>query len=432
MDKKYSNSLSAGAAKVCITPPKEWLPMFNKRNFLGGGPDSYFGTILDDIYVKSLVIDNGHERIVFVVFDMIALPYPVHDMRQIAADAAGVSVQNVLFTCTHNHNAITCENARMYNHPNLEFRARVREYLEIIKVAIKQVVTEAVSKLQPAKVGFGKGDSYVNVNRHVEKENGKNTIAGFEPDRYSDRELSMLRVDALNGDPICFMFNYGCHASLLANNKPDGEYTQISSDFVGNACAKIEAMYDNKPIAIYTPAASGDQNAVIIPRVYDVKPDASSTMRDFGAAGPIVWDFMGSMFARDIAKVAESITTFKDHTKIWTTKKNVPCPGEALPLDCRDRSDFIFETTLFMLGDIAIAASSGEFYAAIGRRLKDDSPYRKIMFITIAGPMPGGYIKDDSGHGIAEGIIRKTFYEMMDEYSDGKPRYFDPNTSTSE
>lgn len=419
--KNKNNSLFAGAAKVCITPPEEWLPMFNKRNFLGGGPDSYFGAVLDDIFVKSLVIENGYERIVMVVFDLIALPYPVHDMRQIAADAAGVSVQNVLFTCTHNHNAITCENARMYNHPNLEFRARVREYLEIIKNAVKQVVSEAVSKLQPAKIGFGKGDSYVNVNRHVEKENGKNTIAGFEPDRYSDRELSVLRVNDTDGEPICILFNYGCHASLLANNKPDGKYTQISSDFVGNACTKIEAMYNSAPIAIYTPAASGDQNAVLIPRVYDVMPDASSVMHDFGAAGPIVWEFMGDMFARDIFKVANSITNYKDHTRIWTTKKNVPCPGEALPLDAPIRKDFIFELTLFMFGDIAIAASSGEFYAAIGRRLKDDSPYRKIMFITIAGPMPGGYIKDDSGSGIAEGIIRENLYGMMEQYSNGFP-----------
>ena len=77
--KNKNNSLFAGAAKVCITPPEEWLPMFNKRNFLGGGPDSYFGAVLDDIFVKSLVIENGYERIVMVVFDLIALPYPVHD-----------------------------------------------------------------------------------------------------------------------------------------------------------------------------------------------------------------------------------------------------------------------------------------------------------------------------------------------------------------
>lgn len=416
-----NKQLLAGAAKVCITPPAQWLPLFNKRNFLGGGPDSYFGSILDDLYVKSLILDNGIERLVIVVFDLIALPYPVHEMREIAAQAAGVSVQNVLFTCTHTHNAISCENEYFYNHPDPVFRDHVHEYLKIVRGAIKTVVENAVLSLQPAKVGFGKGESYVNCNRHVEKENGKNTIAGFERDRVSDRELSVLRVDALNGTPICFLFNYACHASLLANNKPVGEYTQISSDLAGNACRKLEEMWDNKPIAIYTPGSGGDQNAVMIARVYDVLPDASSVMHDFGAAGPVILDFMADKLAHDANKVVKSITDFKEYTKLWATKKNVKCSGEALPLDAPNRDDFIFEFTLFMLGDIALAASNGEIYSAIGMRIKDNSPYRKIMYINIAGPMFGGYIKDDSGHGIAEGVIRESLYAMMENYSDGLP-----------
>lgn len=409
--------LQASAAKINITPPPEWLPFYNKRNGLGGGPDSYFGSILDDIYTKALMIDNGEERIVFVVYDALALPVNTPELREIAAEAAGTSVKNVLITVTHDHNAVPCNTSDFKINDEYSL-SRITEYLEVFKSSTKEAVEDCVKKLQPAKIGYGSGLSYVNVNRHAICENGANTIAGFERHRYSDRELIVLRIDALDGTPISFLFNYGCHASLLANNKPDGKYTQISGDLAGAACRKVEALWDNKPIVIHTCGSGGDQNAVLIARVYDVFPDGSSVMHDFGPAGPICLDFMADKLAADVNKVAESITEFKSYTPLWASKRAVTCSKDALPLNARVRQDFTFEFELFMLGDIAVATTNGEMYSAIGRRVKDESPFRKTIYMNVPDTAVG-YIKDDSGNGIGEKVIKENIFAMMSEYSQG-------------
>ncbi len=411
--------LRASAAKVNITPPEEWLPFYNKKNGLGGGPDSYFGSILDDIYTKALMIDNGEERIVIVVYDALALPVHVDELRDIAADAAGISVKNVLITVTHDHNAVPC-NASDFKIEDEYSLSRITEYLDVFRTSTREAVEKCVKTLQPAKLGYGSGLSYVNVNRHAICEGGANTIAGFERHRYSDRELIVLRIDSPDGEPIAFLFNYGCHASLLANNKPDGKYTQISGDLAGATCRKVEAMWDNKPVVIHTCGSGGDQNAVLIARVYDVLPDASSVMHDFGPVGPICLDFMSDKLAADVDKFARSITEFKEYTPLWAAKRKVRCGKEARPPEPRDqaRGDVDFEFELFMLGDIAIATTNGEMYSAIGRRVKDESPFRKTIYMNVPDTAVG-YIKDDSGNGLGERVIKENLFAMMSEYSQG-------------
>lgn len=46
-----NNKIIAGAAKVCVTPTPDYFPLFNKKNFIGGGPDSIFKCAHDDVYL---------------------------------------------------------------------------------------------------------------------------------------------------------------------------------------------------------------------------------------------------------------------------------------------------------------------------------------------------------------------------------------------
>ena len=53
--------ISAGAAKICITPPSEMMPAYFHGKMI-------FEGIYEDIYLRALVFDNGDRRMAFLSY----------------------------------------------------------------------------------------------------------------------------------------------------------------------------------------------------------------------------------------------------------------------------------------------------------------------------------------------------------------------------
>lgn len=429
--------LMAGSAKVNITPSPDYFPVFNKPNGIGGGSDSIFSCAHSDIYVRGLLIDNGIERVFILSLDwgMIDSLYDNGEVfSKIISETADVPMKNIMATVTHNHNCLDLNMAKMAMNPDPNSPMRLKpspvtddliekakRYQTEVEEAVRELAILAVKHMKPARIGFGKGVCYANVNRHCYSETGMPSIAGFEPDRPSDRELIVLKVDDTEGNNIAVIYNYAAHASLLANNKPDGEHTELSGDWPGEVSRKLEEYLGEGSVALHLPGAGGDQNCIMIARVYKVLPNGKGTMYDFGPVGYTVLEFMADMIFRDTVKVMNSIKDYKEYTRVWAGKSTCPWQEEFAKFDGgkfseRHKRDSEFQFTLIMLGDIALASTNGEIYTKIGMRFKEDSPYRKTMFITHGGRMLG-YIKDDSGHGAAENAIRDHLYGLMEQYS---------------
>lgn len=406
----------AGAAKVCITPPAEFFPLYHKSNSIAKSGDYYFTAVYDDVYVRVLVMEADKTRSVIAVFDAPGIPYSVEDMYNIIAKAADVPHDNIIVTCTHDHNNLFTDNPEFINNHGDEYREKMLKLLDIQKAALKTAVETAVSAIQPAKVGMDIGKSYLNVNRHVDLENGGYSIGGFELDKPSDRDLAVIRIDALDGTPISILFNYAAHASCMTNCDAHGTGTEITAD-IGLACTKVEHMWDDKPVVIFTSGAAGDQNMVMISRVYDVLQDGTTPMHDLDKpAGRIILEFMTDLLARDVNKVTAGITKFHEKTKMWAAKRNLVAPAAGFPDRGARAKDESLELSLIMIGNFAIAASNGEIYTEIGMRMKQGAPFKNVMYITHAGTRLG-YIRDASGNGIIEKLIKDNLWEMMDEYS---------------
>lgn len=411
-----SYQFKAGAAKVCITPSEEFFPLYHKSNSIAKSGDYYFTQVHDDVYVRVLIMEAGETRSAIAVFDAPGIPYSVDDMYDIVSAAGNIPKTNIIVTCTHDHNNLFTDNLMFINGHGDEYREKMLKILEMQKQALKTAVETAVAALQPAKIGMDIGKSYLNVNRHVDLENGGFSIGGFEMDKPSDRDLAVIRIDALDGTPISILFNYAAHASCMTNCDATGTGTDITAD-IGLSCTYIENMWDNKPIAIFTSGAAGDQNMVMISRVYDVLPDGRTPMHDFDKpAGRIVLEFMSGLLARDVNKVAQGITKFHENTKIWCTKREIMAPAASFPDRGERAKDEPVELSLIMVGNFAIAASNGEIYTEIGMRMKQGAPFKNVMYITHAGSRLG-YIRDVSGNGIVENIIKNNLWDMMDEYS---------------
>ena len=89
--------LRAGAAKVNITPPVGITLIGSK-----GYPSDY---ILDDLYAKALVLNDGETTLAIVSLDLLYSPLEdiTQPVRDIITEKIGIPSQNILVCATHTH-----------------------------------------------------------------------------------------------------------------------------------------------------------------------------------------------------------------------------------------------------------------------------------------------------------------------------------------
>ena len=126
----------AGAAKVDITPDESKLP----GNIEG---------IHDRIYSRAIVVDNGVTSAALVTVDTgMILEQLWKNLTKKIEKELGIPAENILLTPTHTHSGV------MGPHPDLES-------------SVFNSVKMARERLQPARIGYGSGVSYINVNRNI-------------------------------------------------------------------------------------------------------------------------------------------------------------------------------------------------------------------------------------------------------------------------
>jgi hypothetical protein len=95
-------------------------------------------------------------------------------------------------------------------------------------------IREARSQLEPARLGIGTGTASANVNRRERRANGR-TVLGVNPDGPVDRQIGLLRLERIDGSPICLIANYAIHGTALG-----GGNRQISGDVPGFVADYVE------------------------------------------------------------------------------------------------------------------------------------------------------------------------------------------------
>ena len=127
-------ALRAGAARVDYTPRGPELP----GNFTG---------VLDPIFVRTLVLDNGSTRAALVAVDAGAIPSDLY--QKVSARAAAeldIAAKQLLISASHTH--------------SVPFRLDAG-----VEETILRSLRESIARLQPAQVAWGTGVSHINVNR---------------------------------------------------------------------------------------------------------------------------------------------------------------------------------------------------------------------------------------------------------------------------
>ena len=388
----------AGASRLCITPDPSYFPVEHFNNRATGKPSVFNGTIRENIFLRTIVLDSEQGLFVIAVLDLPGVP-EAPDLRALIAQQADTPLENVILTCTHNHSGLYADNPVFERWFSADFSEKVHRYRTYLREAAPVAVQQALDSLQPAQVGIAAGESYLNVCRN-ESALGKDAgTYGFMPGVAVDRRLTALELKTLNGDAIAVLLNYPVHACAMIHNQPTGNGTEISGDFVGHACCLLE---EKRPgcVVAFTSGAAGDLNPIMMARVNIPKTDGSIATKDLGEGGPAVLEFMGTRFAMDAERVLESITEYDASPALQSTEEEFTLPHSAVVLPGPpDPVDF--HVGFMRIGNAGIIFTNGEVFNQIGIRLKHKLPLRYPIVITHTGTW-SGYVKDDSGVGLFE------------------------------
>jgi hypothetical protein len=85
-----------------------------------------------------------------------------------------------------------------------------------------------VLALRPARSAAGHGVSDISVNRRLHLKDRNRTLVSQNVDGYTDRTLTVVRIDAMDETPIASIVGYGSHPIILAHQN-----RQISPDYPG-------------------------------------------------------------------------------------------------------------------------------------------------------------------------------------------------------
>lgn len=408
-----AGTFRVGAAKVDITPAQNELP----KGYLG---------ILDQIYSRAIVIDNGHTSAALVTLDAGVVPDDVcKTVGERIEKELGIPAVNILFTATHSHSVPGV--FPMFARPGASLDSAAMARVSAYEDKVFQSVKLAKTQLQPARISYGTGVSYINVQRDIIDPVTHGWWEGANYAGVSDKTVAVIKFESLTGEPIAIYYNYAMHAVITGN------LDLVSGDAPGATSKYIENHFNNKVVALWSEGAAGDQNPIYFQQTYDLRKiriddyakqgkDISNAMPPGGQGmdrnNPEVIRLMneqkemivsmGQMLGEEVLRVVRDAKNGETDGRLLGKTTTITCPGRIRTNEGRggiegtykDGPPVELKLGLLMIDDIAIGATNGEVYNLIAQRLKAESPYKKTMLATLTNGMAmSGYIPDDASFG---------------------------------
>ncbi len=402
-------TLRVGAARVDITPPSD----------AANPPSGKYAH--EKLYARAIVLDTGATRAALIGVDLGGLSDGIWQAAatQIAAELK-CPIQNILMSATHTHSAFGPGGFRALSDSNAPPPPIIGQMLD--------AVGQAKTKLQPARVGFGSGRSYLNVNRDAIDSESHLWKQAPNLDGPSDKTVAVVEFLAENGAPIAVYIDYGMHP---VNGFLGGF---ISADFAGAASRYVEQAFGDKAVAVFAQGASGDQNPLYLRAATNAlasrggMPITGYVMTREAIEAPIrdekvkagqldpqvreqlerVMDSEGVLLGEEVIRVMTNIKRLDGNPSIAAEQKTVTCSGrkrtdtgrEGAPGTYVDGDPVEIRLGALRIGNIALTSVDAEIYSAIGLRLKRESPMANTVLVTLAnGRADSGYIPNDTAFG---------------------------------
>lgn len=417
--------LKAGVASVDITPP-----VGVDMTGFGGRPSGAIG-IHDPLYAKALVLDDGNTKLVAVTTDLLSLEFELIDkIRALVKEKTGISTTNIMINSSHTHSGPAA--ISLHGMGKLD-----TAYLDVLYRKTTGAVIMANDRLSPAKLGYGRGDVQIGVNRREKRTDG-NMVLGINLEGAIAPYVDVLRVDkdTDNHDAkqdawsTAIFFSHAAHPVVLG-----GSNVLISADYPGYAAKTIEAV-ENTDVAMFAQGCCGNINsnpvggtfedarrlgtilgsAVIgvaerIETVDKVELSAESKIVELPLKAPlpeVEAQKLVDQCAKELDRVKEQEL---GRPQSYLAQGRYDWANDMLKLSKRgdtERSQK-FEVQIMKIGDIALIGLSGEVFVDFALELDEKSP-------SDINPIVLGYTNGCIGYVPTEDAYPKGGYEVDTAY----------------
>ncbi len=384
--------LDAGIARIDITPP---LSLNAPLGGYGERMNKPAQGVHDRIFAKALFLSDGSRKFVIVTADMIGFPptFKPEIVRQLADSE--VTLENLLLLPSHSHTSVEMNAFNPDNHYKIPqigiYDPAVHKFLLDQFTA---VIREAARHPVPVRVGTS-----------------SQIIPGWNRNRRHpggvvDDELTLTRVDTLDGKSLAVLVNFAAHPTFLG-----AEQMEFSGDWPGQLQRSLEALVGQQTTVMYYNGAEGDQAPV-------ARPDSGSSP----------WE-KGNRYGTELAIIAwrvfTSIETQRDipfqfhrqeielpatswHPKFMETGGAEYGLTEALLKEMLPRM-YPKKTASVSLrfGDLLIVGIPGEMAAELGRTIKQDASKK----MGVAFPVIGGLADEWDSYILSAAEYRSGGYE---------------------
>lgn len=397
----HAEGFKAGFAKRDITP-KAPMPMWG----YGARHGALAQGAATPLYAKALVIDAGGAKVALVGLDLGRSPiYSSVDAIEAAVKQQS-NVDYVMMVGSHTHHG-----------PALELKdepgkgqgryAPGSAYAKELEQNIIAAINEAAGSVVEAKIGWGGQATDLNRNRHSK----------VEP-KPRDPELSVLRVDDLQGKTIALLVNLAAHATIASIM----DY-RWNAEWPGAMQGAVETALGTN--CMFMQGASGDMS-----------PNTNDERRGV--------DGFGKAVAAKVMEINQGIqTSVPEHPSVKGMYDSFSCPGRIDLTDKFVQSVFkqgFFPEMIAMLddfpngvitarlvtvvvnGQLALAGGSGEFFSDLSNRLKQESKAQKTLLFGYCNGhcmyLPTERAVEEGGYGADRGfawVQPQTGREMVDK-----------------
>jgi len=245
-------SLSAGVAKANITPNPATY------NWVTREP---YGTVVDSIYVRALVLNDGQQEIAIFSWDLLnTSEQGVRRMREAIHSATGIPESNILMNASHNHSGPLFPR---YGGRGWGRRDSIYvEWAERLPGICADIAGKAQAAARPAVLSVGRSNATEWLFNRMPVSPADTVVTMFRPEnpislpdglRFGpmDPTLTVLSLHDPEGKAIATVFSVPCHAVSIYRFTGG-----IASGWPGPACKHITDALGGE--ALFLQGCAGD------------------------------------------------------------------------------------------------------------------------------------------------------------------------------
>jgi neutral ceramidase len=343
----------------------------------------------DDLYAKSVILDDGKNQIVVVACDLVDVPRDVVvQARERIARQLKIPADHVLISATHSHTG----------------PVMVEEYCSQLSHWIADSVMTAHSRMKPASLyaAFEQEPSLPHYRRYLMKDGSVVTNPGFlnqnivKPTGSIDPKVGLLYAVDASEQPLMSWVNYAMHQDTVGGTLISGDYAYFLSRL-------LEKVKGPEMSTIFTIGAAGNINHWDVNRPGPQRgfEEARRLGEVLGAAVIRGYTHMEPVTLPGLKALSRTLdlpVQPATPADIETARKILAVPpppdvdftldrvkaGRVAELQEKKFKNIQVELQVISVGQVAIVGIPGELFVELGLAIQKGSPFPYTFIVELA------------------------------------------------